>query len=462
MRRNVSDIFKINLDIRLKELKNCIYCDEQLPATKKEHIFNACWGGVHKTSQIICNTCNSHFSSIDGSFNTFTKYIMNAWEFKGQRHKAVPVITADDGTTIESGGKPKKKSRVEISEFEEGSKIRIIANSKSEARKLFLEEKKRIEEALKRELTDEEIETFYNGIRQSEIVTEYVGPLGMDEEIRFIDMYRSTIHTLVKCIAMYEPDIVTGNQLQEAKDFAYNSNGDWTKFAIYDAKPAFISILDASKIRDNVKVNAGEIYFSNTQGMIIGNLRILGLINTWVVLSDTYKGPDKILSVGEQVNGRGQIEGNKIQFPISIKVGKLIESDFKAPTPEQLFSMLASVATKSTGSLKAFFKQLENQLESIAKKQQNVHENSVKAIKDTSLKYLRDFSHFMGVEFDAEKKNSFLDRELQLLLEKHRDRSLLDEEIIHAVIEPLTIMIKEIVEEAQKAEQQEADNRINH
>ncbi|MFY0519376.1 hypothetical protein ACOMCU_16335 [Lysinibacillus sp. UGB7] len=454
---NENDIFEGEVAIRVKELEKCIYCDEQLPGTEKEHIFNSCWGGIHKTGQIICNTCNSHFSSIDGSFNTYTKYIMNAWEFKGQRHKAVPVIKADDGTTIESGGKPKKESKIEISELEEGASIRIIANSKNEARKMILDKKKHIEEILKRELTKEEIEGIYEGIRQTETVTEYVGPLGMDEEIRYIDMYRSTIHTLVKCIAMYEPEIVASNQLQEAKDFAYDSNDDWTKFAIYDAKPAFISILDASIIRENVKVNAAEIYFSNTQGMIIGNLRILGLINTWVVLSDTYTGPDKILCVAEKVNGNGQLHGNKILFPI--KVGLLIESDFKAPTPEQLFSMLASVATKSTGSMDAFFKQLENQLEGIAKKHQNVQESSMKAIKDTSLKYLRDFSHYMGVEFDAEKKSSFLGRELQRILEKHRNRSLLDAEIIDAVIEPLTIMIKEIVEEA---EQQEADNRINH
>ncbi|MBX8946037.1 HNH endonuclease [Lysinibacillus sp. K60] len=320
----MKDIIDVDLKMRVNELHNCIYCMEKLPVTDKEHIFNSCWGGEHKTGQIICKRCNEHFSKIDGCLRPFTKYIMNAQEFKGQRHKAIPVIKTTNGTTIESGGKPKKESKITITELENDSaSIRIIANGKGEARRLFMEHKEQIEDKIKRTLTDKEVDAIHKQISTSHKINEYVGPLEITEEITPISIYRSTVHTLIKCIAMYYPEIAISNDLRAAKEFAYHGKGGWTKYAINEATPVGTSILEDPNLKENVKCNAAEIYFSKSLGKIIGHLKILGLINIWVELSDSYVGPDRILDVIEKVKSREMIKGIGINFPFDM--GPLID-----------------------------------------------------------------------------------------------------------------------------------------
>ena len=69
------------LRVRASELKSCFYCSSPLPGSKGgEHIFNASWGGSHKTNRLICNNCNDSFSKIvDTAFKPYTDIVMNAY-----------------------------------------------------------------------------------------------------------------------------------------------------------------------------------------------------------------------------------------------------------------------------------------------------------------------------------------------------------------------------------------------
>ena len=90
--------------VRVSEVINkCFYCNGTLPAKNKEHIFNSCWAGSHKTSKLICDRCNNKFSSIDGVFAPYTQFIMNAGEFKGERHRKIPEISLSDDYILAPG-----------------------------------------------------------------------------------------------------------------------------------------------------------------------------------------------------------------------------------------------------------------------------------------------------------------------------------------------------------------------
>ncbi|PIJ98123.1 HNH endonuclease [Lysinibacillus sphaericus] len=449
----MKDIIEMNVKIRVKELNNCIYCNGKLTGTSKEHIFNSCWGGIHKTGQIICDACNSHFSTIDDSFNTFTKYIMNAWEFKGQRHKEVPTLKATDGTIIEKGGKPKKVSKFDISQQEDNSiRISINANSKNESKKMLKAKIEKIEKELGHKLTSEETEKLMKQINQTKVVSEYVGRLEMEEMIRFVDMYRSTVHTLIKCIAMYEPEIATSEQLHVAKEFAYYGKLDWTLFAIQEARPTYVSILDSAGLKEYIKFNAAEIYFSRAQGTIIGNLRILGLIDMWVLLSNNYKGPDKLLCVVEKVNGSNKLASQRVELPaeLSAFIGPLIDTNFEAPTQEQLLNKLATVANKSISSLEVLFDHMEKEMQNVSKKYQHVQESSMNAIEQIYLKYLRDFANFLGVTLDIENTRSLLwERGFRKILETHATKEIISKEVREALGNLLVTFLEEINKEGE-------------
>lgn len=449
----MKDIIEMNVKIRVKELSNCIYCNGKLTGTSKEHIFNSCWGGIHKTGQIICDACNSHFSAIDDSFKPFTKYIMNAWEFKGQRHKLIPTIKATDGTILEKGGKPKKVSKFNMEQQpDESIRITINANSKNEGKKMLMANIDEIEKKLGRKLTSEETDKLMKQINQTKVISEYVGILEMEEMIRFVDMYRSTVHTLIKCIAMYEPEIATSEQLHVAKEFAYHGKTDWKKFAIQEAKPTLKSMFDNMKLKESIKLNAAEIYFSKEQGTIIGNLRILGLIDMWVLLTNNYRGPDKILRVLEEVNGSGKLVSQRIEFPAEIGalIGPLINTDFEAPTQEQLLNKLATVANKSISSLEVLFDHMEKDMQNVSKKYQHVQENSMKAIEQIYLKYLRDFANFLGVTLDIENTSSLLwERGFRKILETHATKEIISKEVQEALSNLLVSFLEEISKEGE-------------
>ncbi|MHC5763461.1 HNH endonuclease [Nostoc sp.] len=104
------------LQLRLSERKECLYCGATLPATKKEHIFNSCWGGSFSTNKLICGKCNEYFSqTIDSELTTYTKFVMNSWGIKGERHKQIPEIVTDECEyNIRAYAKPKLKQKIAV------------------------------------------------------------------------------------------------------------------------------------------------------------------------------------------------------------------------------------------------------------------------------------------------------------------------------------------------------------
>jgi hypothetical protein len=152
------------LAIQAGSLTQCFYCAGKLPARKKEHIFNACWGGRHKTSQLICDECNAAFSAIDDALSSWTRFVMNAWQVKGQRQKNIPTIPLQGDYDLVPGSKPKLRQPLLDVRSEEGHhQVSLEASSKSEARRVLLDGE--LEKRIGRGLTVEERERFLAQVR---------------------------------------------------------------------------------------------------------------------------------------------------------------------------------------------------------------------------------------------------------------------------------------------------------
>lgn len=333
---NITDNFKPNLN----NVKQCIYCEKSLPAKSKEHIFNSCWGGVHKTGQIICDECNNSFSAIDGVFDIYTRFIMNANQFKGQRHKEIPEIATDSEYYIGPGGKPTRNPSATVIKDEDGMvRVALNAKSKSESRKLILSIKEEIESKLGRKLTSNEEEHIYKQIRESEYTSEKVGTIGISAALNIHSQYRSAAHTILKCLTMYDTQMLELEEVNTLKRFARFNEGEWREFAIGGIPNISIQGNFTSSLE---KLNSVEIFYSAKLRKVIGRLNILGRLERWILISNNYEGDNKILFVFENIERGGKIgtiqcELNDISFPIiNIKNSDSFNGDFFGKELENL------------------------------------------------------------------------------------------------------------------------------
>ncbi|MCU6791909.1 HNH endonuclease [Paenibacillus sp. WQ 127069] len=439
-----------DLPFQAKLLSGCIYCSGTLPAKNHEHIFTSCWGGTHKTGQLICDTCNSAYSQIDNSFAPYTKYVMNAWQFKGQRHKEVPKIATETNYTIEKGAKPKRKSEVSF-ELQEDGGLRIRANvsSKSEARKLILNQKGLIEEKIGRKLTDDDVEKIHDHIRNSAFVEEAVGALDVEETLCIRDEYRSAAHTLIKCMALFDPQTASSELMSQVRDFARYDRGNWEYFALEASTVvSFVGQINSLE----VKYNSAEIYYSRLLGKIIGVITILGRVKRWMVLSGTYSGPDQILFVFERINSGGRLESMRLSARSHLQPIPLIQTNFKHPTFEQ-FYLEISVLAQDSVAFDAPYADLISSADKLRKEFTVVDEDCLNEFTRIYLDYLKTLASTVDSKFyPQEMRRQIWELGFTELLTRFHNVSLNEPEIQEKLFYPFTTLMERVTKNAKKAE----------
>lgn len=287
-------------EIRVSELEKCFYCGGSLPAKNKEHIFNSCWGGSHKTSRLICDICNAEFSKIDSSLSIYTTFVMNAWAFKGERHKKVPEIVTEDEYNIGARAKPKLKTQQgKIKALPDGSlEISLSFRSKNQAYKWLDSDKPKAD--LGRSLTEEERQCIRQVIQEAKPESIDVGPQKLSYQLNWSKEYRSAAHTLLKCLGLYTPDWVCSDLSSPVREFARYDKGSWVKFAVEVHQHLSIS---EQKVKGSVHCNTAEIYWCCSLEMVVGVITLLGRVKRAVVIAEGYRGPDAILAVIEDTSG---------------------------------------------------------------------------------------------------------------------------------------------------------------
>ena len=276
--------------IRAQEFKQCFYCHASLPATKKEHIFNSCWGGSHSTNKLICNRCNEYYSnSVDSSLSVYTRLVMNAWGFQSERLKQVPEIETAGELIAGKHGKPrlKKPKIIKKTQPDDSSVVTDFSfNSKEEAYKFLKSDK--IKTYFGRSLTGEQQRQFRQAISEAQIKESVIEELQeFSFEVNPQEQYRSAAHTLLKCLGMYAPEQVRDDSMKSIREFARYDKGEWTNFGVEVGQilPSVVEIMNA-----NPRCNTAEIYWCRCLRKVIGVLTLLGRIRRAVILAEDYPG----------------------------------------------------------------------------------------------------------------------------------------------------------------------------
>ncbi|MBU7583360.1 MAG: hypothetical protein KAF91_10710 [Nostoc sp. TH1S01] len=292
------------LSRRASELKRCFYCEALLPATSGEHIFNSSWGGSYKDKNLICCQCNSSFSnSTDKAFLIYVQAVMNSWIFKGERHDEVPKIVLENEYFLDPGAKLKlKQPLIEDEILPDGSiKSRLTFNSKSEAKRWI--QGNGMANWLGRPASEEEKEQLKKIIIEAQLNITDAKPQPTSTQLNLREQYRSTAHTILKCLGFFLPEWVQGDLTKPIREFARYDKGDWRTFAI-DTKELFPIAEQATRVLGlGVQQNSVEVYWSSYTKMVVGVLTILDRIKRSVVIAQDYCGSDSILYIVEGTHG---------------------------------------------------------------------------------------------------------------------------------------------------------------
>jgi hypothetical protein len=332
--------------IRAAELEGCLYCGPaaRLPSKRAEHLFNACWGGNHQTHRLICDACNAALSSIDGSFSPITTYVMNAWNFKGRRQKAVPSIPVGNGYMLTPGAKPELlEPLIEVERTEHEESFQLVVHSKREARRLVIPGGE-LEQRLGRKLTEEQRDEIYDSIRRMSSEGQPIGRVTGRMSLDLQAQYRSAAHTALKGLAMYAPLLVAGEWTAAVRRFARHGTGNWTDFARTVEPRVALSVEVASQ--HGVKFNALDVYWCREERMIVAVITILGRIKRGVLLCENVEVPDAGFCVFEAVDEAGppsaffwEMSNEMRQLPF-VKVAP-------APTRQRIAEDAIRIAKKS-------------------------------------------------------------------------------------------------------------------
>jgi hypothetical protein len=308
---------------RASELTTCFYCGTSLPATAKEHIFNSSWGGSHKTGNLICDECNSSFSrQIDKAFAVYVQAVMNSWIFKGERHKEVPRILLENEYFLDQGAKLKLKHPLVEDEVLPDGRIKsnLTFNSKSQAKRWI--EGDGMTTWLGRSPSAEEQETLRKIIIEAQPDVTDAKPQLTSTQLNLREQYRSTAHTILKCLGFFLPEWVQGDSTKPIREFARYDRGDWRSFAVETEQLFSISEQAVSTFGLGVHHNSVEIYWSSSTKMVVGVLSILNRVKRSVVITQDYSGADSILYVMEGTHGSKKqpdsvfVEFDKNQFSL--------------------------------------------------------------------------------------------------------------------------------------------------
>ena len=287
------------IDVRPNIEPICIYCKAKLPSKNKEHLFNACWGGMHMSSKLICDKCNAAFSRIDGCFQPFTDWIMNAHGFSGSRSKRIPEIDMESHVVSPFGQVVLSGPKIDISTDAKGTqKIKVVAKTKSELRHVLLDGK--LEDLIDRKLTPTDREHLLKAVSEAKTKQCPQDPIKTQVIIDLQSQYRAAAHTILKVLKMYESNLWCDTSTEQLRRFAILGSADFKSFAVNVEPP--MSVESLAKKYFNYRINSVEIYWSHCERKVFGILTLLGRIKRALVISETWQGPNAIMVVGESVH----------------------------------------------------------------------------------------------------------------------------------------------------------------
>ena len=321
--------------LRASELKTCIYCSNALPSRSKEHLFSACCGGTYKSSRFVCDSCNQAFSALDPALTPYATLIMNAWGFKSDRHTGTPVVPLDGDCELGPMATPRLKApSISATALPDGTHaVKVTVRSKSEARRLLLDGGA-IERAVGHKLTEAQKDEIRRTISTAKTTETEIGPSPHEANLCFSDEFRLAAHTVLKSVALYDPDLVRDDITKPVRQFARHDIGKVEDFAVVTVEN--LSPFPEIQRVHGVLQNTALIYWSKVERKIIGVFHLLGRITRSVILAEDYPGPDAFLCLYETVHGAPQPKAMFAQLRTEVVPVPLMEIVARPPTTTSL------------------------------------------------------------------------------------------------------------------------------
>ncbi len=240
---------------------------------------------------------------------------MNAGGFKGERHNTVPKIALNNGYELDKGATLQPKQPiVKIDDLPNGiSKINLDFNSKSQAKSWV--DGDGLADLLRRPPSAEDKEYFNKMIRETPLYTKDAEPQYTSIQVNPRQQYRSTAHTILKCLGFFFPEWVQGDLTKPIREFARYDKGDLLTFAV-ETKQLFSIPEQRTRLFGlGVYQNSVDIYWNSTTKMVVGVLTILNRIKRSVVIAQYHSEPNSMLCVLEGTHGT-----NKLLNPMFIEL----------------------------------------------------------------------------------------------------------------------------------------------
>ena len=330
--------------------ERCLYCPNPLPSMSGEHLFNAAWGGHHKTRWIVCDECNGAFGEgVDKALLPIVRYVMNARNAKGERQSEPPSIETDGGVILRPYGRPESPVRMEAKV--DGDRL-VISGSAPTRRTALRAAMAAAEEAKGGPLSDAVREEIRRQVIESPSTAASAGEIEQLFSLDILGAYRSAAHTALKALSAFEPTLARDPLFEAARRFARHGEGAWEDCAV-----TLRTSIDAADVLDTpggVLKNSVQLWFDPSGGYVVARLTVLDRIVRDVRLASGYDGPNRTLYVLEPWGHRNRLPAIGARFgtpPGHREHGlavRMVEVG-PAPTFDDMARDLASVLSRSLG-----------------------------------------------------------------------------------------------------------------
>ncbi len=372
---------------------------------------------------------------------------MNSWSFKGERHKDVPKIILEKGYFLDKGGILKLKNAIIEDEIQPDGTMEqyFVFNSRSQANHWI--EEGGMATWLGRLLSADGQKYFKELIKQATSNVLDAKPQKFSARLNLREQYRSSAHTILKCLKFYLPEWISSDLTKPVQQFARYDQGDWRFFAV-DLKQ-IISIAEqaASRLGLGVHHNSVEVYWCSHLKMIIGVLTILHRVKRTVVIAQNYCGPDAILYVSEDTHGSKKppqalfAEFDLKQFSLPLLGVQYFAS---LPKMEQFFCNELTVLMTLYYPIDDITARLIEEIKALNEKTPRINETAIEEYVNLFLEFISNLSKILGVPIDPDRaRTKLFEYGFSSLVNQYIGRACTDLDITDLMVKALDHVMKD-------------------
>lgn len=374
---------------------------------------------------------------------------MNAWSFKGERHKEVPKISLKGDYFLDQGGILKLKQPIIKDETQPDGTIKshfIFSNDPEQIGKWIKEGG--MASWLGRSPSVNEQKYFKKLIKQAVPIPQNAQPQPFSANLNLQEQYRSSSHTILKCLGFFLPNWVSDNLTKPVRQFARYNQGDWQLFAVNVEQLISFAEQAAQVSGLGVHHNSVEIYWCSSLRMIVGVLTILRRVKRAVVIAQGYSGPDAILYVSEDTHGSKMapeaiyVEFDSRQFSLPL----LGVQYFAYPNEiSQFFTNECAGLTEIYYPIDANTASLSKEFEVINERNHQLDQTTLEDYSNLFLKYFSNLGKIKGISVEPARLHSKLfEYGFSTLASRFIGKPCTDPKVVSCVVSAFERVMKEL------------------